>query len=69
MCIYCDLNKKDEDGEIARFAVDQMIRECEQIANYYKQIRKGNIKPHTEKMKIVVLCEKALVKRLVNDCL
>ena len=69
MCIICDLNKegKERDGAVAH--IDAVIDSCDRIKLKYRQIRSGNIRPHTKEMIAVVLEEKKLMRIFIDDIL
>jgi hypothetical protein len=69
MCIWCDLNKQDEDGERARTLIEDIHKTCETVTFLYRQLKRGNIKPHTKEMDKLVLSERHLIRLLIMDVL
>jgi maltose-binding protein MalE len=75
MCILCDLHTingktpAQQDRERAICYVDSVIKDCEKLAFFYRQIRDGTITPHTPQMRTVVDCEKSLMRKIITDIL
>ena len=67
MCIFCDLDKTGKAKQDALIHTDYIITSLERLTRFYKQIKSGEIKPHTEKMEDVVRCEKTLIQQFIFD--
>ena len=69
MCILCDLKKTGLERENAILYCQHIIADCQRIEGAYKAVMSGHIKPHTDKMKEVVVVERSLVRRIIDDIL
>ena len=69
MCIICDLTKAGEERDRAIRHIEAIMDTCDRIKLKYRQIRSGDIKPHTKEMIAVVLEEKRLMRIFIDDIL
>ena len=63
MCIICR-NKKKAFEDI-RFLQKRLFR----LNDLLRQVILENIKPHTEEYKEIILCERTIVRMLIDDVL
>lgn len=63
MCIICR-DKKTAFKDI-RFLQDRLAR----LNNLLKQVILEHIKPHTEEYKEIILCERTIVRMLIDEVL
>ena len=70
MCIFCDLNKTEDNRNLsARNYAQDIIDTCNSIAGGYKAVLSGHIKPHTDRMADVVRDERHLIRLIIDDVL
>jgi len=63
----CNLCGTEEERQNGRKSEGIKADDFQRMANYCRGLATGNIKPHSDDMKPVVLLAKTLLRTLVND--